>query len=174
MPPTLGANLQAIDRQKFVGAEARLGTIFGVFRGDLAASNSAYAPTDIAARLQYRFTDPSTPDSLNRNLLANITYLGASFTPLGTTTPSNPTAFDTGVVYGQKLPDDWFGSIGLSMQFDRSSTPESHALDLTLSRRLSDSLYLDILGRRTRAWGNRRRPACSCPCRGFRSIHASG
>lgn len=134
---TLGANVQAIKRHGVFGAEARLGTSFGVFRGDITMSKSSHAPTGMAARLQYRFTEPSTPDSLNRNLLASLTWRSASFAPLGTTEPSNPIAFDLGAVYGQKLPYDWFGSTGLSAQLNRDGKPEARALDLSVRRRLT-------------------------------------
>jgi outer membrane usher protein len=145
---TLGANLQAVERHRVIGAEARLGTVFGIFRGDLAFSHSSYAPTDIVARLQYRFTEPQTPETLNRNLLTSLTWRGESFLPLGSTEASNPASLDAGMVYGQELPDGWYGSIGASVQFDRSGDPDTRTYDVSVSRRLTDSLSLDIFGRR--------------------------
>lgn len=144
---TLGANLQAMKHHGVFGAEARLGTPFGVFRGDVALSQSDYAPTGMAARLQYRFTEPSTPESLNRNLLASLIWRSASFAPLGITEPSNPIAFDIGAAYGQKLPYDWFGSTGVSMQLNRDGDPETRAVDFSVGRQIGHSIHFDILGR---------------------------
>ncbi len=145
---TVGANVQAIERHQVFGAEARVGTPFGIFRGDLAVSRSSFAPTDAAARLQYRFVEPATPHSLNRNLLANIAWRGGRFAPLGTTDPDNPIAFDTGLSYGQRLGERWHGSLGLSAQFNRAGKAETRVFDLGLSRRIGDSFTLDLFGRR--------------------------
>lgn len=145
---TLGANLQAVERHRVLGAEARLGTVLGIFRGDFSISHSSHASTDMAARLQYRFTEPPTSDTLDRNLLANFTWRGESFLPLGSTEPSNPVSLDAGMVYGQKLADGWFGSLGASVQFNRSGDPDTRTYDVSASKRISDSLSLDIFGRR--------------------------
>lgn len=144
---TLGANIQAAERHQVLGGEARVGTVFGTFRGDVAVSRSSFAPTDMAARLQYRFVEPAIPTSLNRNLLARFTWRGARFAPLGTTAPDNPVAFDTGISYGQRLGDNWYGNLGLSVQFNRAGRAESRAFDLGLNRRIGNELTLDVFGR---------------------------
>lgn len=145
---TLGGNLQVMERQQIVGGEMRLGTYFGIFRFDTAMSNSAFAPTDFSGRLQYRLTEPSRPDGLNRNLLASLTYVGGSFAQFGVTDPMNSTAFDFGLVYGQKLDADWFGSAGFSIQFDRGSSVQSRTVDVSVGRSLGEEVFLDISGRR--------------------------
>lgn len=144
---TLGTNLQAVERQQVVGAEARLGTLVGIFRTDLAMSHSSYEPTDVAARLQYRLTEPPEPGGLNRNLLGNFAYRGKSFLPITATEAANPTSFDAGIVYGQRLPFDITASVGTSFQFDSGGSPSGTTYDVNFGKQLADSLYLDVFGR---------------------------
>ena len=145
---TVGANIQAIQQHQVGGVEARVGTPLGIFRGDLSASNSDMAPNDVAARLQYRWTEPQTVDSMDRNILGNVTYRGKSFLPIGSIEASNPTSVDAAMSYGQRIWFDWTGSIGYSQLFDSGGSPEGRSLDLGASRRLTDSLFFDVFARR--------------------------
>ncbi len=153
---TVGANYQAAAGVKLGGAEARWATGVGTFRFDAAVSGASFEGTGAAVRVQHRFTEPPTVEGLNRNLTSTITYRSIDFTALGDTQPSNPTSVYAGFVYGQRLIDDLYGSIGFDRQFGRSGQASINSVDVNFSLPITDEItsYLLLSTRQASSGGN--------------------
>lgn len=153
---TLGANYQSFAGVNLGGTEARWATDIGTFRADTAVSRASFAGTGAAVRVQHRFTEPPMLGSANRNLATTITYRSLDFTAIGDTAASNPTSIDAGFVYGQRVIDELYGSLGFDRQFGRSGQASINSVDLNFSLPLADDVtsYLLLSTRQASSGGN--------------------
>ncbi len=153
---TLGANFQAAAGVKLGAAEARWATGIGTFRFDGAVSSASFDGMGTALRVQHRYTEPPSVEGLNRNLTSTITYRSIDFTALGDTQPSNPTSVNAGFVYGQRLIDDLYGSVGFDRQMGRSGQASINSVDVNFSLPITDEItsYLLLSTRQASSGGN--------------------
>ncbi|MGE5538398.1 MAG: fimbria/pilus outer membrane usher protein [Gemmatimonas sp.] len=168
---TVGGNFQTARFGEQVGANARLATILGTFRTDVAGSRTDFGYPDYAARLQYRYSEGSvrqpppsgtaspigsstTPYNLQqlptgRSLSANFTYRGAEFSDISVDrAPTNPIRLDYGFNYGQRVFGDWFGNAGYSKQLGRDGAANTDTYTTSVSTRITDEITLSVFGTR--------------------------
>lgn len=161
---TLGGNVQTSRDVEVVGAEGRWATGLGTFRLDTAFSRLSRdagddAPeaegTGAAVRLQHRYSEPPAIGSANRTLSSRVAFRSPEFASLGQTSASNPVALDLGVLYGQRLAGDLYGSLGVSQQFGRDDQGDVSTADLNLSMPIADEVTAHLqLGTRQRTRGD--------------------
>jgi len=160
---TIGANYQGTQDLNVVGGETRWATDIGTFRIDGAASRlrmgvdtdaGASVATGSALRLQHRFVERPEIDGSNRSIASSLIFRSPSFASLGQTEPSNPTFLDAAFLYGQRLTDDLYGSLGLGRQFGRDDQADVTTMDLNFSLPLGREVtaYL-LLGTRRPSHG---------------------
>jgi outer membrane usher protein len=147
---TVGANVQGSKDELTLGGEARWATTLGTLRADLAASRADVAGTGYAARLQYRYSESPALGAKGRSLAGILTYRSPSFATLANVLlPTNPIKLELGMRYGQLLPLNVYGSVGITRQLGRAGQADTLVADLNLSKRLGKGLvgYL-LLSRR--------------------------
>ena len=161
---TLGANVQASRDVGLVGAEGRWATGLGTFRLDTAFSRLSREAEDgvpetegtgAAVRLQHRYSERPALDSANRTLSSRLAFRSPEFASLGQTSASNPVVLDLGVLYGQRIVGDLYGSLGVSRQFGRDDHGDVSTADLNLSMPISDTVMAHLqLGTRQQTRGD--------------------
>lgn len=142
---TLGANLQGSDDVRQYGVESRWATIIGTFRADAALSDSVISGGGGALRLQHRYVETPSPQSVGQNLASSATFRSQSFSALGETTASNSTALDLAVLYGQRLYEQLYGSIGLGRQIARNGAAHVSTGDINFSLPIADDVTAYLL-----------------------------
>lgn len=161
---TLGGNVQASREVEVLGLEGRWATGLGTFRLDTAFSHlsrdaedgaPAGEETGAAVRLQHRYSEPPALDSANRTLSSRVAFRSPEFASLGQTSASNPVALDVGVLYGQRLVGDLYGSLGVSQQFGRDDQGDVATADLNLSMPITDEVTTHLqIGTRQQSRGD--------------------
>lgn len=161
---TIGANLQASRDVGLAGVEGRWATGLGTFRLDGAVSRfdreadggmAADDGTGAALRLQHRYAERPALDSANRTLSSRLAFRSPEFASLGQTGGSNPVALDLGVLYGQRIVGDLYGSLGVTRQFGRDGQGDTSTADLNLSVPITDDVTAHLqLGTRQRTAGD--------------------
>jgi outer membrane usher protein len=136
---TVGVNFQGSIAQQQLGGEFTFASQFGTIHVDLAESHQKRAGFDDAVRLSYNLVDTRAQSS-GSSLLAQATFVGPNFSPLGAVTPRNPIALDLGARYTQRIFSDIYASVGASYQFARNGEKDGHALSLTLQHAFARGL----------------------------------
>ncbi len=142
---TLGGNYQASRNVNLVGTEMRLATAIGTFRSDLSASQSSFAGTGGAFRIQHRFTESPSTTSRGRFLASTATYRSPDFTSISQTSASNPVALSLGVLFGQRLSETLYGSLGVARQFARDGQPNVTTGDASMSMQIAEDVTASLL-----------------------------
>lgn len=147
---TLGGNFQADDRTLLAGIEAVVGTTFGTFAGNVAASHidgfgKGYAATVTYQRLLQRRGGQS--DSVNLSVETRSKNFGA----VGTILPDNPFKYELGAGYSHTFNDYVYAGLDLHYSRGRDLQPDFHNYRATLGWRLSPSVSMtaDVLYEKT-------------------------
>lgn len=142
---TLGGNYQASRHVNVMGAEMRLATAIGTFRTDLSASESSFAGAGGAFRIQHRFTETPSATSRGRFLASTATYRTPAFATISQTSASNPIALSLGVLFGQRLSETVYGSLGVARQFARDGQPNLTTGDASVSFQVAEDVTASLL-----------------------------
>ncbi|MBI4183925.1 MAG: fimbrial biogenesis outer membrane usher protein [Proteobacteria bacterium] len=137
---TLGANLQGSGDQQMAGVEATVAGVLGTVRTDLAASRTDAAGPDLAARLQYRYSDPRPTNPWRRTWSFSTTYQGRDFASLGRLAPTNPVALNFAAGYSQKWFWDLSVGLGADYQVGRVSRRNTNGANLYFTRSFRDGI----------------------------------
>ena len=138
---TLGANFQGDKWVQMGGVEAVAGTAFGVFAGNLAASNvsgfgGGYAATVTYQRLLPRHNGQS--DSINMSFQT----LSRNFGPVGTITPNNPYLYQLSAGYSHSFNDAVYTGVDLHYSKGRDGKPSDQTYRGTIGWRLTSNISM--------------------------------
>lgn len=136
---TVGANLQGDDGVQMAGLEAILASAWGNVGLDLAASHAAGAAGG-AASLRYELLRPATAERRGFNLSAGTTWQSADFARLGLEPENNTVALNSFARFSRALDDDTSLGIGASHQLGRRGRGDGYDVNLSLSRRITDTV----------------------------------
>ncbi len=146
---TLGGNLQADQQQQMTGLDATVGTGWGVLRADLAGSHLTNGASGFAWQTQYQIVDHGKVEdngtfkgTKNFTLLAS--YRSENFAPLGLLLPNNVSSYQLTTRYTQQWSPTVSLGIGGSYKIGRGAQPDHWNYILSLDKRLSRSVHINV------------------------------
>ncbi|MEW5815821.1 MAG: hypothetical protein AB1798_10570 [Spirochaetota bacterium] len=137
---TAGLNLQLDIHQQLIGAKILFATIIGTFGLDFAVSNIEKAGPDIAALLQYRFTNLRKRG--NPVFFFSAMYTGPHFGSLGNIEPSNKYSFDLSGNSSLQLPFGLGFGVGARYRVGREPAPNVPGFSIMATKAFSKSTAL--------------------------------
>lgn len=139
---TAGFNLQATRDRQQAGLEAAIGTSFGLFGANLAASRNEEG-NGIAGRLQYRNAVPLRNLPGARRFDALVEYRSMSYGGIESFRPNNTISWILAARFSQPVTAKLSGGVGIDYRIGRGDTKNRYSAIANASYRLRENITIN-------------------------------
>ncbi|AFZ03979.1 fimbria/pilus outer membrane usher protein [Calothrix sp. PCC 6303] len=141
---TVGGYFQGNTQQQVAGLEGIFATSIGNLGWDVALSNASNLGSSYAMKLRYDFLKVGKNNPSQRTFNLSLEHRGANFMQFDDENPKNKYSLGITAAYNQKLLSDINANLSLRYQLGRDETPDTHSINLGLSKYLRNGLGVNL------------------------------